>query len=248
MYADDVIIYTSAETSVELQMKLQLCVVNVHQWYNMNRLTVNKKKSAVMVIGSKAQLQSQNLDQFSVNLDSDKIEFVNKAKYLGLFVKDDLSWDDHSLQLCKTMNYYVHVLRRLNKIFPKQLLLEIYKSYVQSKLDYGLSIWGCTTEGNLDRVQRIQNFCARIMWKNYDYIHTRGIDLVNSLKIQTIRQRRDYFLSVLMFKAIHGLAPHHLCNDVTMIVDVHGYNPRSSENMNFYVPKYTKEICKLLRI
>ena len=68
MYADDVIIYTSAATSDELQMKLQLCVDNVHQWYNMNRLTVNKKKSAVMVIGGKAQLQSLNLDQFSVNL------------------------------------------------------------------------------------------------------------------------------------------------------------------------------------
>ena len=244
MYADDVIIYTSAETSDELQMKLQLCVDNVHQWYNMNRLTVNKKKSAVMVIGSKAQLQSLNLDQFSINLDSNKIEFVNKAKNLGLLVKDDLSWDDHILQLCKTMNYYIHVLRRLNKIFPKQLLLKIYKSYVQSKLDYGLSIWGCTTEGNLDRVQRIQNFCARIMCKNYDYVNTRGIDLVNSLKIQTIRQRRDYFLSVLMFKAIHGLAPHCLCNDVTMVVDVHGYNTRSSENMNLYVPKYTIEICK----
>ena len=44
MYADDVIIYTSASTSDGLQMKLQLCVDNVHQWYNMNRLTVSKKK------------------------------------------------------------------------------------------------------------------------------------------------------------------------------------------------------------
>ena len=30
MYADDVIIYTSAATSDELQKKLQLCVDNVH--------------------------------------------------------------------------------------------------------------------------------------------------------------------------------------------------------------------------
>ena len=30
--------------------------------------------------------------------------------------------------VCKTMNHYVHVLRRLNKIFSKQLLLKIYKS------------------------------------------------------------------------------------------------------------------------
>ena len=34
MYADDVIIYTSAPTSDELQNKLQLCVDNVHHWYH----------------------------------------------------------------------------------------------------------------------------------------------------------------------------------------------------------------------
>ena len=146
--------------------------------------TVIKEKPAVMAIDSKAQLQSLNLDQFPISLDSNKIEFANQAKYLGLLVKDDLSWDDHILQTCKTMNYYVHVLCRLNTIFPKQLLLKINKSYVQSKLDYGLSIWGCTTEGNLDRVQRIQNLCARIVCKNHDYINTRGIDIVDSLKIQ----------------------------------------------------------------
>ena len=54
------------------------------------------------------------------------------------------------------MNYYIHVLRRLNEIFRKQLLLKVYKSYVQFKLDYGLSNWGCTTKGNLDQVQIIK--------------------------------------------------------------------------------------------
>ena len=44
MYACDVIIYTLAATSDKLQIKFQLCVDNMHQWYNMNRLTVNKKK------------------------------------------------------------------------------------------------------------------------------------------------------------------------------------------------------------
>ena len=92
---------------------------------------------------------------------------------------------------------------------------------------------------DIDRVQRIQNFCARIICKVYDYINTRGLDLVESLAIQTIRQRRDYFLSVLMFKCIHGLVLHYLCNDVTMIADVHDYNTRSSENRNLYAPNNT---------
>ena len=120
----------------------------------------------------------------------------------------------------------------------------IYKTYVQSKIDYGLSIWGCTSEVNLNRVQRIQNLLARIICNNFDYIHSRGIDLVRSLKLQTIRERRDYFLCVLMFKCIHGLAPHYLSNDVTMHVDMHGYDTRSAENMDLYIPRCTKEIYK----
>ena len=192
-----------------------------------------------MIIGSNMQLQSLNLDLFSMNLESNKIELVNKAKFLGLLVKDDLSWDEHTLQLCKNMNYHLHVLGRLSKIFPKQLLLKVYKSYIQSKLDYGLSIWGCTIEGNLDRVLRIQNFCARIMCNNYDHINT-SIDLVKSFKLQTIREHRDYILCALMFKCIHGLVPHYLSNDVTMVVDIHGYNTRSSVNMDLYAPRCTK--------
>ena len=57
MYADDVIIHTSATTSDDLQRKLQRCVDNIYHWYFRNKLTINKKKSAVMIIGSKMQLQ-----------------------------------------------------------------------------------------------------------------------------------------------------------------------------------------------
>ena len=134
------------------------------------------------------------------------------------------------------MYYYFHMSRRLRKILPSAL---------QSKIDYGLSIWGCTMEVNLNRVQRIQNLLARIICNNFDYIHSCGIDLVWSLKLQTIRERRDYSLCVIMFKCIHGLAPHYLSNDVTMHVDIHGYDTRSAENMDLYIPRCAKEIYKI---
>ena len=72
------------------------------------------------------------------------------------------------------------MFHRLRKILPSALLLNIYKTYVQSKIVYGLSTWGCTTEVNLNRVQRIQNLLTRIICDNFDYIHLRGIDLFQS--------------------------------------------------------------------
>ena len=41
-----------------------------------------------MIIGSKFQLQSRQLDNFSMSLDSDKLELVERAKYLGLYVNN----------------------------------------------------------------------------------------------------------------------------------------------------------------
>ena len=57
MYADDVIIYTSATSKDELECRLQVCIDNISNWYCMNKLCINKKKSNVMVIGSKCQLR-----------------------------------------------------------------------------------------------------------------------------------------------------------------------------------------------
>ena len=62
-----------------------------------------------MIIGSNWQLNSLNLDDFTISVDSDKLLFAKQAKYLGLWVRNDLSWDD-----------------RLRKNIPSALLVSTY--------------------------------------------------------------------------------------------------------------------------
>ena len=112
MYADDVIIYTPAISKDELECRLQVCIDNISNWYSLNKLCINKKKSNVMVIGSKWQLKSLNLNDFTISVYSDKLFLPIQARYLGLWVRNDLSWDDHILELCRKMYYYFHIFRR----------------------------------------------------------------------------------------------------------------------------------------
>ena len=84
-----------------------------------------------MLIGSKWQLKSLNLDDFTISVDSDKLLLAKQAKYLGLWVRNDLSWDDHILELCRKMYYYFDMIRRLRKLLPSALLLNMYKTYNQ---------------------------------------------------------------------------------------------------------------------
>ena len=67
IYADDVIIYTSETSKDELECRLRVGIDNISNWYSFNQLCINNKKSNVMVIGSKWQLKSLNLDDFTIS-------------------------------------------------------------------------------------------------------------------------------------------------------------------------------------
>ena len=74
--------------------------------------------SNAMVIGSKWQLKSLNLDDFTISVGSDKLFLARQARYWGLWVRNDLSWDNRILELCRKMYYYFHMFRRFRKILP----------------------------------------------------------------------------------------------------------------------------------
>ena len=89
---------------------------------------------------------------------------------------------------------------------------------------------------------RTQNLLSKIICDIFDFIHSSDIDLVRSTPDHT-KQTRN-FLCVLIFKWIHGLAPHYLKTDVTMHDDIHGNDTRGAENMDLHISRCTKEIHK----
>ena len=122
-------------------------------------------------------------------------------------------------------------------------ILKVY-SIIQPKIDYAISIWGYTTAHNINKVQRLQNRAARILTGNFDYVNTRGIDLVKNLGLMNVIQRRDYFMLIMMFKSIHGLVPDYICDQITMQRDITVRTTRSTVNNNVHVPHILLECCK----
>ena len=120
---------------------------------------------------------------------------------------------------------------RNHKIFV--LLCEKHNDFSCCSNSSRWNIWLCL---DID----FQNHAARLITGNFDYINCRGIDLIKSLNLYTIRERRDYFLTILMFKAIHGIAPTYLSDRIVMNFDVNGYDTRGSD-MDLYLPTLHKE-------
>ena len=211
LYADDTLIYINAESEAEINEKLQGCVDKVSEWYEKNNIIINTDKSCSMIIKSR---RSNNYPVLSISIENCIINQVKTMTYLGLEIDEALTWNQHIMKLCRKLSFKISRFARLSRSLPKNVLIKVYNSSIQPCIDYVISIWGSTSQSNLDKVQRLQNHAARIVENNFDYINTRGMDLVMKLNWMNVRERFFYFQTLLIFKCIHGFAPVYLTNNV----------------------------------
>ena len=238
IYADDTAIYTCGNNLNEVRDQLQRDIENISRWFAENKLTVNSTKSYCMLITSNRNLLDQNLD---IRVNNTIIEQVRATKYLGLFPDSSLTWDEHVLKLCSKLAPKVGILRRLRHVISTDCLKMIYQSTVQSLIDYCITVWGFSSNRNLDLVQRLQNRAARIILGNYSR-DVRGIDLVKELGWFNIRQRRDYFTGILVYKALNGLSTEYMSDLFTYVRDVNLCNTRSVSDNTLIIPKVNKHV------
>ena len=57
----------------------------------------------------------------------------------------------------------------------------------------------------------------------------------------SVSQRRDYFMSILMFKSIHGIAPDYMCDEINTQCDIAERSTRSLNFNNAVVPYVSLE-------
>ena len=65
LYADDTLVYCSGSTMSELKHNIQQCVSDIHEWYDQNKLVINKSKSSVMLATTRQRIlhiDDNNLD------------------------------------------------------------------------------------------------------------------------------------------------------------------------------------------
>lgn len=240
LYADDVIVYCDGSTLQEVNVNLQNSVSQLTAWYENNKLSINTSKSEVMLVSSPRRVFSDDLD---ITINGENLKFVQCANYLGMKLDCHLSWNDYVDKLCSSVACKLNRLRRLKGLVNKNVMTKIYVTTIQPCIDYGISIWGQTSKFNILKIQRLQNYAARLVTNNFDYLNCSSSAIIKSLRWMTVKQRCIYFTIVLMFKCIHGLAPFYLINDVVMNFDVNGFNTRSHP-MNVYIPQVSSQLAK----
>ena len=244
IFADDTLVYCTGNDISETKVKLQNCVDEISKWYRLNNIIVNEDKCCSMVINPKKTKEECN---FNISVNNSVINNVKSMNYLGLEIDDTLTFNQHVKRLSKALYLKISKFARVCKSIPREISIKIYNSTIQPTIDYVISVWGCTSQNNINKIQRQQNYCARVIEKNFDYVNYRGLTLVKKLGWMNIKERYFYFQTLLIFKCIHGLAPHYLTNNIIMEIEIKERKTRKHD-MDLYLPFPESELHKKMFI
>ena len=109
------------------------------------------------------------------------------------------------------------VLCQISKIrnkLTKEATQIVIQALVLSKLDYCNSLLLGAPDYNIHKIQRIQNFAARIVFNRSKYDHTTP--LFKSLHWLPVCEHIVFKIAVFMYKCTHDLAQKYL-QDIVVI-------------------------------
>ena len=106
-------LFSDPSTREELQIALEREFTEKSNWYTQdNRLTINVKKTKLMLAGSKKMLSL--FEDFGLEPNGTEIDRVHPFKYLGVTTDAKWSWKPHISNLLKKLG---HRLSLFNRIF-----------------------------------------------------------------------------------------------------------------------------------
>ena len=238
LFADDALFYISNKNVLSVESQLQQALNNVSEWYKCNKLSLNVKKSNIMLIHRKKQIN----DRITINVSGTPLKQIDDVRYLGLYIDNKLQWNKHINVACKTITKKLGMMNRTSKYVNKKALVQIYKSFILPSFDYADTIWNGCSKFLEHKLQTLQNRAARIIEQDFDFINTRGLELIRKLNLQNTVQRREYRICTLMYKCVNSHVPYYLSDQIVMTRDIHDRCTRHANTKNIYI-KQAKSDC-----
>lgn len=141
LYADDLVLYSSAEHITTAQEHLQQSVDTVCDFAKNRGFKFNilKTKSIQFYKGRESQCVSPKF-----YIDGQLISVVSNVKYLGVTFDQKLSWKPHIEALRTDCKRRLNILRCLAHISwgaDRDTLLMLYKTLIQPRIDFGSIVY-----------------------------------------------------------------------------------------------------------
>ena len=203
-FADDAqfLLSDRIENLDNLVQKMEATMNRVNSYFSRNGLKINTDKTQFIFVGSR-QYVDQIPSDLVIRAGTSYLSPNKCVKNLGLFLDRYLSFEDHIENICKKANGILMFLSRNKDLFNNDSRKIVVESLVLSIFSYCAVIWGAANKNLLQKVQRMQNFAAKIA-VGYGRKFDRATPFINKLEWLKIKQQINYDVCVFVYKQYHG--------------------------------------------
>ena len=199
LFADDCLLYRQIH-SLQDQLQLQQDLKSLEKWADDWGMSFNAKKCYIMTIRKKTT--------FFYKLNDHILETVSSIPYLGVKISEDLKWSEHIGTITKKASSTLGFMRRNLRSCPTDCRRAAYFCLVRSKLEYSASVWDPYYQTDIDRIEQIQRRAARFICNDYKSRHEGAVtNMLDTLQLQPLQERRKHLRLALLFKISQGLMP-----------------------------------------
>ena len=234
MYADDTTLLTSSSDPLTLETDLKRSLDMVANWFNSNQLTLNIKKTKLMMFGTWQALSK--FKDIRLTYDNNNIEIVDKFKYLGVVFDPHLSWTEHVNYMSSNISKRIGVIRRVQYYLPSNTANLLAKAMVFPHFDYCSPVWSNFTTGLHNHLQILQNKLARVLL--HADIRTPIDKMMEELNWLKLDDRWKRQLLVVTFKCLKEIAPVYMSSYVTFTHSTHNRFTRNQSSNTLFIPSW----------
>lgn len=198
LFADDTIVYLSI-SSIDDCNKLQQDLQNLERWEQDWLMQFHPAKCNVLRITKKNTRTS-----YPYMLHGEVLEEVTAAKYLGITISNDMSWDKHIDKTVSKANSKLCFLKRNLKVKNQKAKETAYKTIVRPTLEYCSTVWDPHSQQQARNLEQVQRRAAR--WVTGRFHNTSSVsNMISDLGWKDLAQRRAVSRLTMLFKITKGL-------------------------------------------
>ena len=167
IYADDIQIYTSFvpsdSTSIQFALTtLEKCIKEIQTWMTGNMLKLNNDKSEFFVATS--SYFKRTMPDVALHIGDDVIIPSKDIRNLGIMFDDVMSMSTQVTTLTRSIIYHLRNITRIRRFMDSDTCSNVVRSLVLSRLDYGNALLLGANTSDLNRLQRLQNWAAKLIF------------------------------------------------------------------------------------
>ena len=166
---------------------------------------INANKTQCIFIG-----RHQNIaripENTKINFDGNVINPSIQVKNLGVHMDRHMRFDKHIDEVYKKTMGILMYLNRIKDRLNTNMRISVVQTLGLSLINYCIKIYGTANQTQIHRVQKLQNFAAKIaVGKVRKYDH--ATPHINTLKWLKIEQKYMYDIGLFIFKILNNQVP-----------------------------------------